>query len=220
MSLPRLAPLFAAATLAFAAALPAAAPRPNIIIFLADDLGWSDVGWHGGDIATPHLDRLAAAGAKLEQFYVLPVCSPTRAALLTGRYPIRHGLQLSVVRPWAQYGLPLEERTLPQALREAGYTTAISGKWHLGHFRPEYQPTRRGFDTQYGHYNGQIDYFTHARDGGHDWHRNDRESRDAGYSTTLIGNEAVRVVEQADPRKPFFLYVPFNAPHSDRKSVV
>lgn len=214
MTLPRLTSVLACALAALTSALPAAAPRPNIIIFIADDLGWSDVGWHGGDIATPNLDRLAAAGAKLEQFYVLPVCSPTRAALLTGRYPIRHGLQLSVVRPWAQYGLPLEERTLPQALREAGYTTAISGKWHLGHFRPEYLPTRRGFDTQYGHYNGALDYFTHDREGGHDWHRNDRESRDAGYTTQLLGTEAVRVVEQANPQKPFFLYVPFNAPHS------
>jgi arylsulfatase A-like enzyme len=216
MTPPRFLRTLLAATLAFTVQLAtaASAPRPNVICFLADDLGWSDVGWHGGNIATPHLDRLAAAGARLEQFYVLPVCSPTRAALMTGRYPIRHGLQLSVVRPWAQYGLPLEERTLPQALREAGYTTAISGKWHLGHFRPEYLPTRRGFDTQYGHYNGQIDYFTHERDGGHDWHRNDRDNRDAGYSTILLGNEAVRVVEQADPRKPFFLYVPFNAPHS------
>ena len=202
------------ASFAFTVLSAASAPRPNIIYFLADDLGWSDVGWHGGTIATPNLDRLAAAGARLEQFYVLPVCSPTRAALLTGRYPIRHGLQLSVVRPWAQYGLPLEERTLPQALRESGYATAMSGKCHLGHFRPEYLPTRRGFDTQYGHYNGMLDYFTHERDGGHDWHRNDRESRDAGYTTQLIGNEAVRVVEQADPGKPFFLYVPFNAPHS------
>jgi arylsulfatase A-like enzyme len=192
----------------------AAAPRPNIIYILADDLGWTDVGWHGGNIATPHLDRLAGAGAKLEQFYVLPVCSPTRAALLTGRYPIRHGLQLSVVRPWAQYGLPLEERTLAQALREAGYATAMNGKWHLGHFRRAYLPTQRGFDTQYGHYNGALDYFTHDRDGGHDWHRNDRVSRDEGYSTILIGNEAVRVVEQAERTKPFFLYIAFNAPHS------
>lgn len=192
----------------------AAAPRPNIIYLLADDLGWSDVGWHGGNIATPHLDQLAAGGAKLEQFYVLPVCSPTRAALMTGRYPIRHGLQLSVVRPWAQYGLPLAERTLPQALREAGYATAISGKWHLGHFDRAYLPTRRGFDTQYGHYNGALDYFTHERDGGHDWHRNDQVSRDAGYTTILLGNEAVRVVEEADAAKPFFLYVAFNAPHS------
>jgi arylsulfatase A-like enzyme len=191
-----------------------AAERPNIVLFLADDLGWADVGWHGGEIMTPQLDKLAMEGARLEQFYVLPVCSPTRAALLTGRYPIRHGLQLSVVRPWAQYGLPLDERTLPQALKEAGYRTAIAGKWHLGHFRPEYLPTRRGFDLQYGHYNGAINYMTHDRDGGHDWHRNDTENRDAGYSTILLGDEAVRIIESQDKNMPLFLYVPFNAPHS------
>ena len=188
--------------------------KPNILVILADDLGWADVGWHGSEIKTPNLDKLANGGAKLEQFYVLPVCTPTRAALLTGRYPIRHGLQVSVVRPWAQYGLPLDERTLPQALKEAGYTTHLSGKWHLGHFQPDYLPTRRGFDTQYGHYNGALDYFTHDRDGGHDWHRNDQECRDEGYTTSLLGSEAVRVVEQAQPGKPFFLYVPFNAPHT------
>lgn len=188
--------------------------RPNIVFFLADDLGWTDVGWHGSEIQTPHLDRLAGAGAKLERFYVQPVCSPTRAALLTGRYPMRHGLQVGVVRPWAQYGLPLEERTLPQALREVGYTTAICGKWHLGHFRPEYLPTRRGFDRQYGHYNGALDYFTHQRDGGHDWHRNDRENRDEGYTTVLLGDESVRLIEQQDASKPLFLYIPFNAPHT------
>src|SRR4051812_17956781 len=103
----------------------AEAPRPHVVILLADDLGWGDVGWHGSEIKTPHLDALAAGGAKLEQFYVQPVCSPTRAALLTGRYPMRHGLQVGVVRPWAQYGLPLDERTLPQALKEVRYETAI-----------------------------------------------------------------------------------------------
>ena len=118
--------------------------RPNILYFLADDLGWGDVGFHGGEIKTPTLDKLAAAGVRLEQFYVQPVCSPTRAALMTGRYPLRHGLQVGVVRPWAQYGLPLEERTLPQALKEAGYETAIVGKWHLGHCAPAYLPTQRG----------------------------------------------------------------------------
>lgn len=203
-----------AAPAASQAAEPVKPQRPNIIFFLADDLGWTDVGWHGSEIKTPHLDQLAAGGAKLEQFYVQPVCSPTRAALLTGRYPMRHGLQVGVVRPWAQYGLPLDERTLPEALREAGYTTAICGKWHLGHFRPEYLPTRRGFDLQYGHYNGALDYFTHERDGGHDWHRNDQECRDQGYTTVLLGDEAVRVVERHDAAKPLFLYMPFNAPHS------
>jgi arylsulfatase A-like enzyme len=194
----------------------AGAPQkgPNIVYLLADDLGWGDVGWHGSEIKTPNLDKLASAGARLEQFYVQPVCSPTRAALLTGRYPMRHGLQVGVVRPWAQYGLPLEERTLPQALKEAGYETAIVGKWHLGHVQHEYLPTRRGFDHQYGHYNGALDYFTHVRDGGFDWHRDDRENRDEGYSTHLLAREAVRLVERHDVSRPLFLYIPFNAVHA------
>jgi arylsulfatase A-like enzyme len=141
------------------------------------------------------------------------VCTPTRAALLTGRYPMRHGLQVGVVRPWASYGLPLEERTLAQALRDAGYETAITGKWHLGHFQPEYLPTRRGFEHQYGHYNGQIEYFEHTREGGFDWHRNDKVNRDEGYSTHLIAAEAVKRIEQRDVKRPLFLYVPFNAVH-------
>lgn len=192
----------------------AEAPRPNIVFLLADDLGYGDVGFHGGEIKTPHLDQLAAAGARLEQFYVQPLCSPTRAALMTGRYPMRHGLQVGVVRPWAQYGLPLEERTLAQALKEAGYTTAICGKWHLGHFRREYLPTRRGFDHQYGHYNGAIDYFTHIRDGGFDWHRDDRACLDEGYSTHLLAREAARLIGEQDVSRPLFLYVPFNAVHA------
>jgi arylsulfatase A-like enzyme len=188
--------------------------RPNIVVILADDLGWADVGWHGQEIRTPRLDSLAAAGAKLEQFYVQPVCSPTRGALLTGRYPMRYGLQVGVVRPWAQYGLPLEERTLPQALRDAGYETSISGKWHLGHVRPEYLPTRRGFEHQYGHYNGALDYFSHVRDGGFDWHRDDQACRDEGYSTHLIAREAVHRIEARDRSRPLFLYVAFNAVHA------
>jgi arylsulfatase A-like enzyme len=214
----RLAGLGVASLLALAlgtgaAARAAADPRPNIVLILADDLGWADVGWHGDEIKTPNLDRLAASGARLEQFYVQPLCSPTRAALMTGRYPMRHGLQVGVVRPWAEYGLPLEERTLPQALKAAGYETAIYGKWHLGHFRQAYLPTRRGFDHQYGHYNGAIDYFTHIRDEGLDWHRDDRASRDEGYSTHLIAREAARLVDEHDVGRPLFLYVPFNAVH-------
>lgn len=111
-------------------------------------------------------------------------------------------------------GLPLDERTLAQALKETGYATAICGKWHLGHFAPEYLPTRRGFDRQYGHYNGMIDYFDHTRDGGFDWHRDDKVNRDEGYSTVLLGNESVRLITQHDAAKPLFLYVPFNAPHT------
>jgi arylsulfatase A-like enzyme len=189
--------------------------KPNVVFILADDLGREDCGFMGGkQIKTPHIDRLAAAGAKLDAFYVQPVCSPTRAALMTGRYPMRHGLQVGVVRPWAQYGLPLDERTLAQALKEAGYATAIVGKWHLGHSAPDYLPTRRGFDRQYGHYNGALDYFTHVRDGGFDWHRDDKACRDEGYATHLLAREAVKFVRETAGKKPFFLYVPFNAVHS------
>ena len=190
------------------------AKQPNIVVIVADDLGWGDVGWHESQIKTPHLDALANRGARLEAHYVQPVCSPTRAALMTGRYPIRHGLQTGVVRPWAQYGLPLEEQTLAEGLKSAGYATAIVGKWHLGHFKPEYLPTRRGFDHQYGHYNGAIDYNTHIRDGAFDWHKDDVANHDEGYSTHLIAKESVRIVETYAGKKPFFLYVPFNAVHS------
>lgn len=189
--------------------------KPNIVVILADDLGRNDCGFMGGiQIRTPHLDKLAKAGTILDAFYVQPVCSPTRAALLTGRYPMRHGLQVGVVRPWAQYGLPLEERTLASALSEVGYATAIIGKWHLGHFQPEYLPTRRGFLHQYGHYNGQIDYFKHNRDGGFDWHKDDKVCRDEGYSTKLLADAAVQFVADTAGKKPFFLYVPFNAVHA------
>jgi arylsulfatase A-like enzyme len=187
---------------------------PNIVILLADDLGWGDVGYHGSRIATPNIDRLAAKGVRLEQFYAQPVCSPTRGALMTGRYPMRLGLQCGVVRPWASHGLPLDEQTLPDMLREIGYRTAIVGKWHLGHVSREYLPTSRGFDQQYGHYNGALDYFTHDRDGGHDWHKNDQRNDDEGYTTDLIGREAVRIIKEHPANRPLFLYVPFNAPHT------
>lgn len=189
-------------------------PRPNIVLFLADDLGWRDVGYHGSEIKTPHIDALAGAGVRLEQFYVQPVCSPTRASLMTGRFPFRMGLQVGVIRPFAQYGLPLEERTLASALQEAGYETAICGKWHLGLHASEFLPTHRGFDHQYGHYCGALDYWTHKRNGGHDWHRDDKPNYDKGYTTNLIGDESVRIIAEHDPKKPLFLYVPFNAPHA------
>jgi len=197
------------------AAAAADSGKPNVVFLLADDLGREDCGFMGGkEIKTPRLDKLAGAGARLDAFYAQPVCSPTRAALMTGRYPMRHGLQVGVVRPWAQYGLPLGERTLAEALREAGYATAITGKWHLGHFAREYLPTQRGFERQYGHYNGAIDYFTHERDGGFDWHENDSVCRDKGYSTKLIARAATKFIEEHAKKRPFFLYVPFNAVHA------
>lgn len=192
----------------------AAAP-PDVVILLADDLGYADVGFNGGkQIPTPSLDGLAASGAVLECFYVQTVCTPTRAALLTGRYPIRYGLQEGVIRPGHQYGLPLKERTLASMLREAGYTTAITGKWHLGEYNPVYLPLQRGFDLQYGHYFGALDYSTHIRDGVHDWYRNDQRCDDEGYTTHLLAREAVRIITEQPRDKPLFLYVPFNAVHS------
>jgi arylsulfatase A-like enzyme len=214
----RLAALVAVTLLSLPASA-ADAPRPNVVFILADDLGREDCGFMGGkEIKTPHIDKLAKAGAVLDAFYVQPVCSPTRAAFMTGRYPMRHGLQVGVVRPWAQYGLPLEEQTIAQGMKSAGYATAICGKWHLGHFKPVYLPTRRGFDRQYGHYNGALDYFTHERDGGFDWHRDDKVCRDEGYSTHLIAAEASRFVTEHAGKTPFFLYVPFNAVHSPHQA--
>ncbi len=201
---------------AFAAELSAQTQRakPNIVYFLVDDLGYADVGFMGSkDVRTPNIDRLAKEGAVLESFYVQPVCSPTRAALLTGRYATHTGVY-TVVRPGAPWGLPLEERTLPQALRDAGYTTAICGKWHLGEFQPEYMPTRRGFDHQYGHMFGALDYFTHVRDGKPDWYRDDKPLREEGYTTHLVAKEACRLIREQPTDKPLFLYVPFNGVHA------
>lgn len=189
-------------------------PSPNIVFFLADDLGWKDVGFHGSEIKTPHLDSLAKGGTELTQFYVQPVCSPTRGAFLSGKYPSRLGLQCGVVRPWASHGLPLDVKTLPDLLAKRGYITAICGKWHLGHVTKDYLPMARGFAHQYGHYNGALDYFTHRREGGLDWHRNQRGLEEDGYTTNLIGKEATRLVLEHNFEKPMFLYVPFNAPHS------
>lgn len=203
-------------TIAFAVSAGAAAtaPRPNIVFLLVDDLGYADVGFNGcRDIQTPNVDRLAHEGTILESHYVQPVCSPTRSALLTGRYATRTGVY-TIVRPHAKWGLPLGERTLATALRDAGYETAITGKWHLGEFEPAYLPTARGFDHQYGHYFGMIDYFTHIREGSHDWYRDDKELHEEGYSTHLISREACRLIEGKAKSKPLFLYVPFNGVHS------
>lgn len=188
--------------------------RPHVVIFLADDLGWKDVGFHGSEIETPHIDSLAKEGIELDRFYVQAICSPTRGALMSGKYPFNLGLQVDVIRPWDAYGLNLEEKTLPQYFKQAGYATAIVGKWHLGLSKQEYLPQNRGFDHQYGHYLGMIDYFTHDRMGGVDWHRNGEVVYEDGYTTDLMADEAVRVIEQHSPDQALFLYMPFNAPHT------
>lgn len=142
------------------------------------------------------------------------MCTPTRAALMTGRYPLRYGLQSFVILPEQTYGIPLEERLLPEILRDAGYRTAIVGKWHLGHADPAFWPGQRGFDYQYGPLIGEIDYFTHQVHGVTDWYRDGVPLDEPGYATTLLGQDAVRFIDTYDSDDPFFLYLAFNAPHT------
>ena len=203
--------------LLLAVALPAAAQtpaRPNIVLIVSDDQGWKDVGFHGSDIATPHLDKLASGGARLESFYAQPMCTPSRAALMSGRYPHRYGLQTLVIPSNGRYGLPTDERLLPRVLADAGYRTAIVGKWHLGHAERQYWPLQRGFQYQYGPLLGEIDYFTHDAHGVRDWYRQEKPLKETGYATELIGNEAVRWLGQQSAKQPFFLYLTFTAPHA------
>lgn len=186
---------------------------PNIVIFLSDDMGWGQLGFQGGkDVATPNIDRIAREGVKLTQFYVECVCSPTRAALLTGRYPFRNGME-ERTHGNDNAGMLLDERTLAQALKPAGYATAIFGKWHLGIWHKAHLPMQRGFDHQYGFYGAVIDSFTRLRGTTYDWHRNEQPLHEPGYSTFLIADEFGRVLERHDRAKPFFYYVPFNAVH-------
>jgi len=191
-----------------------AASQPNIVFLLIDDLGYADCGFNGGkEIKTPNIDRLAKSGTIIDSHYVQPVCSPTRSTLLTGRYPTHTGVY-TIVSPGAPWGLPLAERTLADALRSAGYRTALTGKWHLGEFEKAYQPNARGFDHQYGHFFGMLDYYTHDRLNKLDWYRNGEPLKEEGYTTHLITKEACKVIETGDKSKPLFLYLPFNGVHS------
>jgi arylsulfatase A-like enzyme len=188
-----------------------AADAPHIVCILADDLGWKDVGFNRGEPLTPNLDRLAAEGAVLRAFYAQPYSTQTRAALLTGRYPMRYGLQSGSILPASRYGLPTEERTLAQALKERGYRTAFLGRWQLGHAKPEFWPTRRGFDHFYGTLSGRVD--AQLRKGGKaDWRRNEQPVTEAGYVTALLAKEAASIIDKHAARAPLFLMVSFTAP--------
>ncbi len=186
---------------------------PNILIFVSDDTGWNDVGYHNSAIKTPNIDRLVEHGVELDSFYVSPVCSPTRAALLTGRPPSRYGI-LGPIALRSQQALPRNTVTLAEFLRRNGYQTAITGKWHLG-LRPDVGPRKYGFDYSYGYLHGQLDQYTHIyKNGDSTWHRNDEFVNEEGHATDLITKEAIQFLKDLrDKTKPFFLYVPFSVPH-------
>jgi len=189
----------------------AADQPPNILVIIADDLGWNDVGYHGAEIRTPHIDKLAMAGVRLERHYVYPTCSPTRAGLLTGRNPSRFGIH-GPIAGRSEQSLPPDTPTLASILRTRGYTTALLGKWHLG-LRPEVGPRKYGFDQTYGYLHGQTDQYTHLyKNGDRSWHRNDSFVDESGHATDLIAGEAVRYIATSRS-KPFFLWVAFSVPH-------
>jgi arylsulfatase A-like enzyme len=203
--------------------------RPNIVLIMADDLGYGDVGCYGcKDIRTPAIDGLAAEGVRFTAFYSnAPECTPTRTALLTGRYQQRvGGLECALgignvgryddairLRKTNDMGLPVEETSIARMLKDAGYATAISGKWHLG-YEPKFFPLRHGFDSWFGPVGGAVDYFHHVENTGQlALYENDKPVQREGYLTDLITDEAVSFIQRSRS-KPFFLYVAYTAPHT------
>lgn len=186
------------------------ARQPNIVFIIADDLGWADVGFHGGRVATPNLDKLASGGVELRQHYVAPVCSPTRTGLMTGRFWSR----FNVTSPQNERALPWDTVTLPRALKSVGYDTCITGKWHLGS-KPEWGPNHFGFDHSFGSLAGGVGPWNHFYKQGEftrTWHRNEQFVDTPGHVTDLITDEATGWLKSRGA-KPFFLYVPFTAVH-------
>ena len=186
-----------------------AAPRPHIILLISDDMGWNEVGYHGSKIATPHIDGLAKEGVQLDRFYVHPICSPTRTALMTGRSPARFGITGSIGRGV----VPLDEHFMPQTFQKAGYQTFMVGKWHLGERSDDYAPNARGFDHFFGFHGGGINYYTTDGSRARGWFRNGQSVAPQGYSTDLLADEAIKLLKNRNKKKPVFLYLPFNAPH-------
>src|SRR4051812_6369178 len=201
--------------------LPAASPawaaqakKPNVVLIMTDDMGYADLGCYGSkDIRTPNLGRLAKEGTRLTDFYSNgPVCTPTRAALMTGRWQQRVGLEWAIFPGQKEPGLPAAETCVAKMLKDAGYRTAIFGKWHLG-YRKEYSPPAHGFDRFVGLKSGNIDFWAKKENNGElDWYVGDELKFEKGYATDLITDRAVSFLgEKSD--KPFFLYVPYNAVH-------
>ena len=185
---------------------------PNVLFILIDDLGWGDVSYHGSRIRTPNIDRLARDGVEFARHYVCPVCTPTRASLLSGRHPGRFGSHATV--PSNRPVLPDDCWTMGRLFQDAGYATGLFGKWHLGS-DPQFAPNRFGFDHSYGSMAGGVDPYTHRYKSGaysHTWHRNGKRLDEPGHATDLITNEAIGWVERQD--RPWFCYLPYTAVHT------
>lgn len=193
---------------------PASPDRANVVLIITDDVGYGDFGSYGApDVRTPHVDSLARDGVKLTDFYAAPTCTPTRAALITGRYQQRVGLEQALPSAGPRDGgLRPTGRSLPQLLKNNGYATGLIGKWHLG-WRPEFGPNEHGFDYFFGFKSGAIDFYTHASATGEDdLFENATPVRVEGYMTDLITTRAVRFIEQ-HAATPFFLDISYNAAH-------
>lgn len=193
--------------------------RPNIIMIFSDDQGTRDVGCYGSEIPTPHIDSLARDGMKFDQFYAASaICTPSRFGLLTGCNPSRSQDRLLsalmfLAEEDKQRGLRDHEITLATQLRKGGYETALIGKWHLGHGQPGFFPHHHGFDLGYGHTAGCVDFFTMSYGNVPDWYRNGQLLDETGYATDVITDEAVHYIRDQPHTKPFFLFLPYNAPH-------
>ncbi len=184
--------------------------KPNILVIVADDMGWNDVGYHGSKIKTPNIDSLCKAGIELDQHYVAPTCTPTRVTLLTGRYASRFGN----VSPTNNRVLPWKTETLASMLKKQDYETAITGKWHLGS-KSAWGSLKFGFDQSYGSLAGGVGPYNHLYKGNtyhKTWHRNDILIEEEGHVTDLLAKEAVSIINKKRT-KPLFLYVPFTAVH-------
>ncbi|GFY59697.1 arylsulfatase B [Trichonephila inaurata madagascariensis] len=200
-----------------------AAKRPHIFFIVADDLGWNDIGWNNPEIQTPHLDELARNGVIMNQSYVQPICTPSRASFMTGYYPYHIGRQNCVVIVLEPTGVSIKYPFLPQKLKEIGYSTHIIGKWHLGHCNQSYTPLYRGFDSFLGFYYAEGDYYTHTIEKSVqvwqellDFHRNSYPTNQykGVYTTEVMKNAVTELLSKSDPDIPLFLYLPFQAVHS------
>ncbi|XP_060530121.1 arylsulfatase I-like [Cylas formicarius] len=194
---------------------------PHIIFILCDDMGFNDVGFHGSNqIPTPNIDALAYSGLILNNYYVNAICTPSRSALMTGKYPIHTGMQHTVLYGSEPRGLPLTEKILPQHLEELGYVNRIVGKWHLGSWKKEYTPLYRGFVSHLGYWTGHHDYYDHTAVENPGWGLDMRENLSIAYnlhgqySTDLFTQESVRLINSHDTSKPLFLYLAHAAVHS------